>query len=173
MGLAGLVGVPAQARVTRIVIDKIISPAFDGQSYGDVGTYETLQGRAYGELDPADPHNAIIQDIALAPKNARGRIEYMATFYLVKPVDMQKSSGLLWHFVPNRGGRIALSAERRADGDIGLSSGWQGDNRGGTAQDDPERDFVVVPIAKNPDGSVITGKVMGRITNAQGPHRVR
>jgi hypothetical protein len=92
----------------------------------------------------------------------------MATFYLVKPIDMSKSSGLLWQFVPNRGGRITLSAERRADGDIGLSSGWQGDNRGGTAHDNPGRDFVVVPIAKNPDGSAITGQVMGRIINAEG-----
>jgi hypothetical protein len=169
LSLAGLAADAAQARVTRIVIDTVTSPAFDGQAYGDAGPYETLQGRAYGELDPGDPRNAIIQDLALAPKNARGRVEYMATFYLVKPIDLSKSSGLLWQFVPNRGGRILLAPERRADGDIGLSSGWQGDNRGGTAQDDPEHEFVVVPIARHPDGSAITGKVMGRIINAQGP----
>ena len=49
-----------------------------------------------------------------------------------------------------------------------MSSGWQGDNRGGTAHDNPGRDFVIVPIAKNPDGSAITGTVMGRIINAEG-----
>jgi hypothetical protein len=165
---AGLGVAPAQARVTRIVIDHVTSPAFDGASYGNAGQYETIEGRAFGELDPADPRNAIIQDIELAPRNAAGRVEYMATFFLVKPIDMSKSSGLLWQFVPNRGGRITLSAERRADGDIGLSSGWQGDNRGGTAHDNPGRDFVVVPIAKNVDGSAIAGRVMGRIVNAEG-----
>jgi hypothetical protein len=124
--------------------------------------------RAFGELDPSDPRNAIIQDLGLAPTNANGRVEYMATFYLVKPIDMTRSSGLLWQFVPNRGGRITLSPERRADGDIGLSSGWQGDNSGGTTHEAPGRDYVVVPIARNPDGSAITGQVMGRIINAEG-----
>jgi hypothetical protein len=164
-----VVSPPSDARVTRIVVDTVTSPAFGGESYGDVGTYETIEGRAYGELDPADPRNALIQDIELAPRNDAGRVEYVATFYLVKPLDMTKSSGLLWQFVPNRGGRIALSPERRADGDMGLSSGWQGDDRGGTAHDASGRDYVIVPIAKNPDGSSITGSVMGRIINAAGP----
>ena len=50
----------AQARVTRIVIDTKVSPAFDGASFGSAGQYETLAGRAFGELDPNDPRNAII-----------------------------------------------------------------------------------------------------------------
>ena len=81
---------------------------------------------------------------------------------------MSKSTGLLWHFVPNRGGRLTLSADRRADGDMSLSSGWQGDNSGGTSHDRPGREFVIVPVAKNTDGSPITGKVMGRIINPEG-----
>ena len=157
------------ANVTRIVIDTVTSPAFDGEAYGDIGQYETIEGRAFGELDPEDPRNAIITDIELAPRNANGNVEYMATFFLVKPIDMSRSSGLLWQYVPNRGGRITLSPERRADGDFGLSSGWQGDNRGRTAHATPGRDIAVVPIAKNPDGSAITGTVMGRIINAEGP----
>ena len=32
----------------------------------------------------------------------------------------------------------------------------------------PNNDYVVVPIAKNPDGSSITGSVLGRIVNASG-----
>lgn len=159
---------PTQARVTQIIIDTKTSPAFGGQPFGDAGQYETLAGRAFGELDPNDPLNAIITDIQLAPKNANGNVEYMATFQLVKPIDMSRASGLMWHDVPNRGGRITISPDLRAAGDVGLSSGWQGDNRGGTAHDRPGREFVVVPIAKNPDGSAITGRVMGRIINASG-----
>jgi len=60
----------------------------------------------YGELDPKDPHNTIINDIDLAPANAAGKVEYMATFFLVKPIDMSQSSHLMWQDVPNRGGRI-------------------------------------------------------------------
>jgi len=168
MALLGPFTTPAQAAITRIVVDSVTSPAFDGASYGSVGQYETLEGRTFGELDPHDPRNAIITDIELAPRNANGNVEYMATFFLVKPIDMSKASGLLWQFVPNRGGRITLSEARRIDGDVGLSSGWQGDNAGRTAYGTPGQDYVEVPIAKNPDGSAITGTVMGRIINASG-----
>ena len=57
----------ADAKVTRIVIEKKTSPAFDGASYGAIGQYEVLVGKAYGELDPNDRRNAIITDITLRP----------------------------------------------------------------------------------------------------------
>ena len=53
-------------------------------------------------------------------------------------------------------------------GDVGLSSGWQGDDAGSTVPG-PDNDYVVVPVAQNPDGSPITGLVLGRIINASGP----
>ena len=56
---------PAQARVTKIVIDQNVSPAFCKDkvcnSYGAAGQYEQISGRAFGELDPADPSNKLIQ----------------------------------------------------------------------------------------------------------------
>lgn len=118
----------ADARVTRILIEAKTSPAFPlpgggHQSFGAAGQYETIAGRAFGELDPADPHNAIIQDITLAPKNANGKVEYVASFYLVKPIDMNKASGLLWHDAPNRGTRVTIAPPERNFGDVGLSSG--------------------------------------------------
>jgi hypothetical protein len=61
----------ADARITHIEITKT-EPAFGGQSFGDIGPYERLTGRVMGELDPADPANSGIQDINLAPRNARG-----------------------------------------------------------------------------------------------------
>ena len=158
----------AEARVTQFVIDSRKSPAFAGASFGAAGAYETLTGRAFGELDPKDPHNSIIQDIELAPRNAHGMVEYTASFQIVKPVDMCKSSHLMWHDVPNRGGRITIVPEERALGDIGLSSGWQGDNSGATAVG-PAHEYVVVPVAHNADGSPVTGPVMARIFNASGP----
>jgi len=157
MGLAAaLLATTADARVVKIVVDTKVSPAFEGATFGGAGQYETLAGRAFGELDPNDPHNAIIQDIKLAPKNARGMVEYTASFYVVKPVDMAKSSHLMWHDVPNRSGRITIPAPERGMGDIGLSSGWQGDNSGATAPK-PTNDYVIVPVARNADGSPITG----------------
>ncbi|MBV8705545.1 MAG: hypothetical protein JO028_00030, partial [Acidobacteriaceae bacterium] len=49
-----------QARVVRIVFEKI--PAGQTQTLGRTGSippsYEAWRGKAYGELDPNDPHNA-------------------------------------------------------------------------------------------------------------------
>jgi hypothetical protein len=158
----------ASAEVKRIVIDKKTSPAFDGRSFGSAGQYETLAGRAFGELDPNDLRNRLITDIALAQKNANGKVEYVASFYLVKPIDMSKSSRLMWHDVPNRGGRITIAVQERMLGDIGLSSGWQGDHSGRTVPT-ADNDWVTVPVAKNADGSPVMGRVLGRIVNASGP----
>jgi len=157
----------AEARVTKIVLN----PVADSDpvlSDGAPFPIRRITGRAFGELDPKDPHNAIIQDIRLAPRNTRGRIEYQATFQLILPSDPEKLSGLMWHDVPNRGGRVTIVSAERNAGDVGVSSGWQGDNSGGTSQEFGDREVVVVPIAKNPDGSPITGKVLGRILNRSG-----
>jgi len=158
---------PAHARVTRIVLN----PSADSDpvlSDGAPFPIRRITGRAFGELDPRDPHNAIIQDIRLVPRNKRGRVEYQATFQIILPSDPAKLSGLMWHDVPNRGGRVTIVAAERNAGDIGLSSGWQGDNSGATSQEFGDREVVVVPVAKNPDGSAITGRVLGRIVNRSG-----
>jgi hypothetical protein len=167
VGLVLAMAATAQARVTRIVVENKVSPAFDGASFGNAGQYETLAGKASGELDPNDARNAVIQDIKLAPRNARGMVEYTTTFQIVKPIDMSKASRLMWHDVPNRASRVTIVPIERGNGDIGLSSGWQGDNAGRTAPG-PNNDYVVVPAAKNPNGSPITGRVMARIFNAAG-----
>ena len=167
--LAGAV-TSVQARITRIVVDSTTDADTSKEPAGAAGPVKVLSGRAFGELDPGDPHNAIIQDISLAPRNRRGNVEYMATFQLSLPADPSKISGLMWHDVPNRGRRFPIAAAERHAGDVGLSSGWQGDNSGTTAHGTPGADYVVLPVAINPDGSSVTGKVLGRIVNRSGPH---
>ncbi len=173
----------AQAKITRVVIDKQTSPAFCTvtppvcPSFGSAGQYETLVGRAFGELDPNDPLNAIIQDIQLG-KAPDGKVHFVASFQIVKPIDMTKASGLLWHDVPNRGGRVTIVDAEKNFGDVGLSSAWQGDNSGNTVvpanATDPTKtvvtanEWLVVPVAKNLDGSTVTGRVLGRIVNHSG-----
>ena len=107
--LAVLVGmsVPGHARVTRIIVDA--GPT----TLAADPTYQTITGRAFGELDPNDANNALITDIALAPRNANGKVEYIASFFIVKPIDMSQASGLMWHDVPNRGGSITITADLR------------------------------------------------------------
>jgi hypothetical protein len=122
-----------------------------------VGPFERLSGKIYGELDPADPKNAIVTDIALAPRNARGRVEYVATFTLVKPVDMARSSRVLRYTVVNRGNGQALPSP---DGHVTLVSGWQGDVVPTAANQ-----TITVPVARKTDGTAITGPLVLRFTN--------
>ena len=102
----GSAGKRAEAMITKIIIDSIQSPTFDGVSFGEVGRYEKLVGRAFGELDPESPLNAVITDIALAPRNARGKVEYATDFYILKPVDAARGNKVLLCDVTNRGNKI-------------------------------------------------------------------
>ena len=93
---------PADARTTKIAIVKR-SIAFGGHAFPGVGQYEVITGVATGEVDPADPKNALITDIQLAPKNADGRVVYQHNFYILKPLDMSRSNRKLAYEPPNRG----------------------------------------------------------------------
>lgn len=162
---------PAQARVTRIVIDETKPWAPPAGSASPAIAYERVAGRAFGELDPALPANALIQDIALA-KDADGKVRYVASFVLHKPRDMAQASGLLWHDVPNRGNVPAFAAQERALGDVMLASAWQGDNSGNTivrpGASVDGRQFLQLPVARGPGGAPVTGEVFGRIVNRSG-----
>src|SRR4051812_36900104 len=73
----------AEAHVTRIEMaktERVESPPAAAQGAAQVPPYERISGKFYGELDPADAKNAIITDLKLAPRNARGKVEYIGTF---------------------------------------------------------------------------------------------
>src|SRR5918994_4532877 len=98
----------AEAHITRIVIDPALSesPAFEGRVFGPdgkVGPYEKLRGKAYGEVDPDDPRNAMITDLKLAPRNARGRVEYSMDIFILKPMALAKGNQRLILDFNNRG----------------------------------------------------------------------
>jgi hypothetical protein len=155
--------VTAEARVTRIEIVKVervepTSPAAQGAPQAP--PYERLSGKFYGELDPADPRNALITDIQLATRNARGKVEYVGTFSLMKPLDLSKASGVLIYSVVNRGNGAASASP---EGHISVVSGWQGD-----VVPSATNQTIQVPRARNADGSSITGPLVIRILEQSG-----
>jgi hypothetical protein len=154
--------------VTHIVIDETLPMPAGGLA---AAAYEQVAGRAFGELDPKLPGNAIIQDIELA-KDADGKVRYVASFVIYKPVDLSRASGLMWHDVPNRGRVFPFAPQERAFGDVMLASGWQGDNSGATAVRPKASvagmQFLQVPVARGLGGAPITGEVFGRIANRSG-----
>ncbi|MBT2325485.1 hypothetical protein J7E62_24435 [Variovorax paradoxus] len=143
-------------------------------SFGTVGGYEQLTGTLSGEVDPRDPKNAVIQDLDLAPVNARGMVEYSADFVMLKPKDMSKASGVLRYDAPNRGNILTMPnlAANPSDavyferGYVWMFSAWQGD----VPKSSPQRLTVTVPVAKNKDGSSITGPYAAELlTSAAAP----
>ena len=164
-----------EAQITKIVIDRARSesPAFEGRRFGpngSVGPFEKLRARAYGELDPSDPRNAVITDLALAPKNTRGKVEYSMDIFILKPVDLRRGNHKVVVDFNNRGSlRVAAlndapsannptTAAHAGNGfvmNLGYSIVGNGWDFGATGEGDGLT--ISVPIARNPDGSSITG----------------
>ena len=164
-----------EARVVRIEIERVESPTFEGHSFGDVGPYEKLVGRVFGEVDPEAPENAVITDVELASRNARGMVEYAADLLILRPVDPSRGNGRVFYELNNRGRMLSLGQlnDARSGGndpmtlaDAGngflmrrgytlVSSGWDA-----TAAPDGTRLRIAAPTAVNPDGSTIVGPAL-------------
>lgn len=165
----------AQARITKITVTTTESPTFGGYAWPGVGQYEKIAGKAFGELDPADPKNAVIVDIALAPRNANGKVAYAFDFYILKPIDLSKGNHKLLYEPPNRGGKTINALNRGVGGNDpgsvtsaallqnaflmpqGYSiafSGWDFAAGSNTANFNAT---ITLPVAKQPNGATITG----------------
>jgi len=174
--LGMLITFVAEARITRVEIARVESPTFEGTSFGEAGQYEKLIGRAFGEVDPNDARNRVIADIALAPRNARGNVEYLTDIYILRPVERTRRNRRIFFEINNRGnnfsfgqmnnapGGVVNDPTTAADGGNGflmergytiVVSGWDATvPRGGGRQ------TIEVPIARNPDGSSIVGAAL-------------
>jgi len=163
----------AEARVVRLRAERR-EVVLNGRPFGAAGPYEKLIGTVDFGLDPDAPANALIVDLKLAPRNARGEVEASADFYLLKPVDPRRGNGRLFYEVGNRGGKSLLPTFQKAaasldpvtEAEFGdgalmrqgftlLWMGWQWDV--------PEREGVMrmrMPIATE-NGKPITGLVRG------------
>jgi hypothetical protein len=170
-----LMPTPTEAHITRIQIISTESPTFGGYSWTGVGQYEKIVGKAFGEVDPLDPKNVVIVDIELAPRNVRGNVEYAFDFYILKPIDLSKGAHKLMYEPPNRGAKtwsafagvpggndpgsitdptVLANAFLMPRGYTMVWSGW--DKSAGTSTANFNA-TITVPIARNPNGSSITG----------------
>ena len=167
---------PSEARITEIKIDPMTSekPTFKDtagvpRSFGNVGTYDKLRGKAFGEVDPTDRRNALITDIALAPRNVRGMVEYSMDIYILKPSDLHLGNHKLFMEVNNRGSKLFGSLNLSGGGNNpttaadaggaflmnqGYSMAWNGWDISASGKDSLT---ITVPVATNPRGVTITG----------------
>ena len=175
---------PVHARIKKIQITAKESPTFGGYSWPGVGQYEKIVGKAFGELDPNDPKNAIIVDLRLAPRNAHGKVEYSFDFYILKPIDLSKGNHKMVYEPPNRGRKTIGALNRGVGGDdpgsvkdaallagsFLMPQGYSISFSGWDASAGPSRagynSTITLPVAENPDGSPITGPSYEYIVNA-------
>jgi hypothetical protein len=110
---------PAEARVLKIAIERripILSGApFDSDGSASAGgiAYELIAGKVFFGFDPANPVNARVTDIRLAPVGESGLVEAHSDFVALQPINPAKRSGTALVDVPNRGRRLALGGFNR------------------------------------------------------------
>ena len=158
IALVLLTAVPAAAEVTRVEITSRTDLAFPG--------YEKVVGTIYFAVDPKDAHNLIVADLDKAPKNASGRVEFAADFYVIRP--KTGGNGVAIVDIVNRGTKTVIPlfdrAARSNDPDAGdgfllrrgftiAAVGWEFDL---AAEGDLLR--IKVPVASD-NGKPITGIV--------------
>lgn len=107
LALVLLAGLPADARVVRLVIDSRTTVA-DGKPFGPAGPYERLVGRVFYAFDPSNPHDRQIVDLALAPRNASGEVEAWGEIVILRPASSSGSSGVTLVDVTNRGNQTTF-----------------------------------------------------------------
>src|SRR5438132_238508 len=167
--VVALVPGTARARITKIVITSIENPTFGGTLFGvngSVGAYQKLRGVAFGEVDPADPQNAVLTDIELVS----GKVTYSMDIYILRPVNLDSGNRKLFVEVNNRGNKLfgpfnlsgggnnpttAADAGGAMLMNQGYAIAWNGWDISATAGGD--RLTITVPTVANRDGSVITG----------------
>jgi hypothetical protein len=84
-------------------------PYAGGLSFGRAGAFEQLDGIAHFAVDPLHPANNRIVDLALAPRNADGLVEFAADFSIVMPVAPARGNGRAIVELPNRGRRRVVA----------------------------------------------------------------
>src|SRR5688500_10340576 len=83
-------------------------PLADGRAVGSVGPYEELKGRLRFAVHPLSPANERITDIALAPRDRDGRVEFASDVSILRPADPARGSGRALLDVVNRGNTVAV-----------------------------------------------------------------
>ena len=89
-------------------------PLAGGAAFGEVGPYEELKGTLRFAIDPKHAANERIADVALAPRDHAGRVEFESDVSILLPVDRRRCSGRVMLDVVNRGNTVAVPNFNRA-----------------------------------------------------------
>src|SRR5438552_12148751 len=99
--------------VTRFDVS-LRRPLANGIAFGNVGPYEELRGTLRFAIDPQHAANERITDVAMAPRNPAGRVEFASDVSLLLPVERARGNGRVVLDVVNRGNTVAVPNFNRA-----------------------------------------------------------
>jgi hypothetical protein len=100
---------PCAAKIVKFEILKVESPAFEGRTFGAVGTYDRILARATIAVAPDDINNKIIVDLDRAPRNAQGQVEATTDVEILRPTVAVNGNRTLFYEVLNRGSKLGLA----------------------------------------------------------------
>ena len=90
--------------------------------------YERVRGKAFFAVDPRLPQNRDIVDIALAPRNGSGRVEFSADFEMLRPNARRtaiKRSCSKWSIAAKKEcSRCLTEVERRLGDEMLMEKGY-------------------------------------------------
>jgi Alpha/beta hydrolase domain len=115
--LLAVAAAPLSAEVIRFEVHSR-SDILAGQPFGSVGPYEKIAGKIFFAVDPTLAANRIVTDLDKAPRNANGRVEFSADFFLIKPKQIERGNGAVLYEVSNRGGKGMLGFFNHAAGSL-------------------------------------------------------
>jgi len=169
-----------RAKIVRVDVTET-SPVLDGKLFGAAVAYERVVGTAYFSIDPKNAANSGIVDIALAPRDKDGMVEFSANIYMLRPVDPSKGNGTVFYEVSNRGNKSILaefnharnSLDPRTPEEFGdgfllsegytvLWVGWQSDVEPG-----PNRMLLQAPVLQGISGLIRAEFAVNAKTNTQ------
>ena len=102
--------------VTRLNI-KSQQPFALGQSFGEVGAYEQIDGEVHFAVDPNHPANNSIADLKLASRDGNGLVSFSSDFRILKPSTPIKGNRRILFDILNRGrGPAEPAILRRSSG---------------------------------------------------------
>ena len=141
---------------------------------GAAGPYTVITGIVHGRLLPSHADNAGIVDIASAPTDAGGYVDYTTDVVILRPKTAATARRVLFYDVVNRGNKLGMASfvgggtlttgappdatfpSLLSAGSTVVWSGWQG-NIAQTGAGATASVGVTFPVAANADGSSITG----------------
>jgi hypothetical protein len=162
-----LLPISVAARVVRVEVTSREAEPAQPAPY-TAAPYEILKGLIYLEVDPQNPANRLIHDLELAPRNARGNVEFTTEFELHRPVNPADGNRRLLYCVNNRGnkhaGYFSNSFGRNWLVDQGWTYLWCGWNCDVIVSD--RKLNIFLPVCTD-GGETISGRIYTEIVNYQ------